>query len=233
MTCPMSRIDSPASRRARAARRDACAAPSPVLRLRGALRGGLLQRRQVPPREAPEPPPGRGRPRRCRSGGRPASRSSSAARSNRRTWETLPTSLSSAHQPVPVGSAVIVYVWLIATPSRRPAPAASVRRRPCRCRGTRSTDPAASTTDVVAPLVVELVKEGAHRVDRARFLSLRLDRRSTGRSSVSVRCEHLLLGVGVVVPADRGSRDPWGRASSCDRVDLADREPGALLALGH
>ena len=63
---------------------------------------------------------------------------------------------------------------------------------------------------------------------RARFLSLLLTT-VHGAMSVSVYEEHVLLGLGVLVPFVERLHVHRGELPLPDGVDLPDREPGALL----
>ena len=85
---------------------------------------------------------------------------------------------------------------------------------------------------VVAALVVELVQEGSHRVQARPLLVVAPDRHPRGVVGVR-RGEHGLLGGGVVLPPVQRLQIHGRQLPAPHRIDLPDREPGALLALCH
>src|SRR5690606_33382564 len=82
----------------------------------------------------------------------------------------------------------------------------------------------------VLPLVVELVEEVAHRVEPRPLLVIRLDGDPRGEVGVSAH-EHRLLRRGVVLPPVQRLEVHRRELPLPHRIDLADREAGALLRL--
>src|SRR5699024_12419120 len=84
----------------------------------------------------------------------------------------------------------------------------------------------------VLVLVVELVEEVPHRVQPGSLLVIALDR--DPRGVVGVRAaEGLLLGLRVVLPPFERFEVHRRQLPPPHPIDLTDREPRALLALGH
>ena len=80
--------------------------------------------------------------------------------------------------------------------------------------------------------VLELAEHVTHRIDAGALLIVGLNGDPRGLVGVRV-AEGFLLRPGVVIPTVQRCQVHWGKLPLADRVDLADREAGALFLLGH